>query len=227
MAAKNLAASGVLYTDRRDFYIDPQVVKELWTDVAPFTTVLSNKETRQTNDPVFKMFEHRNPWVKQEFSSATDVASQAADDTESDVMDVDGITGLNSSCDASWRGLIADVWNENKDTKRGQVMVSSITDSNTIKFKVIGSAAIDVADNDVFVVVGNAQGEGTEAPEAWADELQVCWNSCQIFKTPLEITGTLLQASLEVNHLNLLVFVFKRTKNTKCRKKKLSCMVFA
>ena len=59
MATKTLGtggASGVLYTDRRDFYIDPQVVKELWTDVAPFKTVISNKETRQTNDPVFKMF---------------------------------------------------------------------------------------------------------------------------------------------------------------------------
>ena len=68
--SKNLSAggaSGVLYTDRRDFYIDPQVTKELWTDVSPFTTVISNKETRQTNDPVFKMFEHRNPWVKQLF----------------------------------------------------------------------------------------------------------------------------------------------------------------
>ena len=69
--AKNLGASGVLFTDRRDFYIDPQVVKELWTDVAPFTTVISNKETRQTNDPIFKMFEHRNPWVKQSITLGT------------------------------------------------------------------------------------------------------------------------------------------------------------
>lgn len=28
-------ASGVLYDDRRDFYIRPNVVKELWTDVTP------------------------------------------------------------------------------------------------------------------------------------------------------------------------------------------------
>ena len=32
---KLLKASGVLYTDRRNFYVDPQVTKELWTDVAP------------------------------------------------------------------------------------------------------------------------------------------------------------------------------------------------
>ena len=67
MSIKNLSGSaGVLYEDRRDFYIDPQVVKELWTDVTPFTTVISNKESRSgLADPVFKMFEHRNPWQKQ------------------------------------------------------------------------------------------------------------------------------------------------------------------
>ena len=43
--AKNLASSGVLYSDRRDFYIRPNVVKELWTDVAPFTTVIANQNT--------------------------------------------------------------------------------------------------------------------------------------------------------------------------------------
>ena len=60
-------ASGILYTDRRDFYVDPQVTKELWTDVAPFTTMVSNQEMRSVPDPIFKMFEHRNPWVKQSF----------------------------------------------------------------------------------------------------------------------------------------------------------------
>ena len=44
---KNLGASGVLFTERRDFHVDPQVTKELWTDVAPFTTMVSNQEIRQ------------------------------------------------------------------------------------------------------------------------------------------------------------------------------------
>ena len=66
----NGGASSVLYTDRRDFYVDPQVTKELWTDVAPFTTMVSNREMRQVPDPIFKMFEHRNPWVGQQFRNA-------------------------------------------------------------------------------------------------------------------------------------------------------------
>ena len=66
---KNLASSGVLYTDRRDFYIRPNIVKELWTDVAPFLTVVANQQTISgMADPTFKMFEHKNPWQKQELT---------------------------------------------------------------------------------------------------------------------------------------------------------------
>jgi len=193
---KLLKASGVLYTDRRNFYVDPQVTKELWTDVAPFTTLISNQEQRDVSDPLFKMFEHRNPWIKQEFQSATDVASRSAADAESDNMDIDNIVGLSANADSSYVGLVCEVWDSTKTTKRGNAIISSVVDSNTIKFKVMGDAAIDVADNDFFVVVGNAHGEGSSAPDAWSDEIGVVWNSTQIFKTPLQITGTLEAAVL-------------------------------
>ena len=65
LGAGSDGASGILYNERRDFYVDPQVTKELWTDVAPFTTMVSNQELRSVPDPIFKMFEHRNPWIKQ------------------------------------------------------------------------------------------------------------------------------------------------------------------
>ena len=121
------------------------------------------------------MFEHRNPWVKQEFQSATDVASRSAADAESDNMDIDNIKGLSSSADSSYVGLVCEVWDSTKSTKRGNVIISSVVDSNTVKFKVMGDAAIDVADNDFFIVVGNAHGEGSSAPDAWSDELGVVW----------------------------------------------------
>jgi len=202
MAAKDLytgGSTGVLYTDRRDFYIDPQVVKELWTDVAPFTTVISNRETRATNDPIFKMFEHRNPWVKQEFSNKAETVTLAIAGTLSAALNVDGFVGLKSQVDDSYVGLVCDIWNAAKTSKKAQVVVTTAVDADEIKVKVIWTADgndYTLVDNDVYMVVGNAQGEGTNAPEAWADELKTVWNSCQIFKTPLEITGTLLQASL-------------------------------
>tara|TARA_Y100001973_G_scaffold81816_1_gene120718 strand:- start:5528 stop:6832 length:1305 start_codon:yes stop_codon:yes gene_type:complete len=197
--AKNLGASGVLFTDRRDFYIDPQVVRELWTDVAPFTTVISNKETRQTNDPIFKMFEHRNPWVKQQFLlNESTPGTVAASDTANTGNTVDNIEGLGSP-DASWIGLVCEVYataNATSGAHKGIVIITAVAANGDISVKNMTDTAITLANNDVFKVIGNAQGEGQVSPEAWADELEVVYNSTQIFKTPLEVTGTLLQAAL-------------------------------
>ena len=224
MAAKNLAASGVLYTDRRDFYIDPQVVKELWTDVAPFTTVLSNKETRQTNDPVFKMFEHRNPWVKQSFQFSTAITIGDPDaGVESAAIGVDEISGLDTTVQDAWEGLIVEAWNEAETSRLAVLLITDAASTSTIKCKALWTnddAPYATSDNDVCHVIGNAQGEGEESPEAWSDELRVVWNSCQIFKTPLEITGTLLQASLRGESSELARLRLQKNQEHKMQKEK-------
>ena len=223
---KNLSAggaSGVLYTDRRDFYIDPQVTKELWTDVSPFTTVISNKETRQTNDPVFKMFEHRNPWVKQLFLNNGDTDNLDSDNTTLTTVTVDGASNLSATADDSWVGLQCEVWTDGYGSKKAVVVVQSV-DSGT-QIKVVTqwtSTGSDIAlvDNDIFLVVGSAHGEGSSAPEAWADELQVVWNSTQIFKTPLQVTGTLLQASLRGESSELARLRLQKSQEHKMQKEK-------
>jgi hypothetical protein len=62
--------------------------------------------------------------------------------------------------------------------------------------KLLGTTAFTCASGDFHYVVGNAHGEGASSPEAFADELSVVYNACQIFRTPIEITGTLLEAAL-------------------------------
>ena len=196
---KLLKASGVLYTDRRNFYVDPQVTKELWTDVAPFTTMISNQEMRDVPDPVFKMFEHRNPWVKQEFQNAGETVTLAADGTESAALNIDNIKGLASSVDSSYLGLVVEIWNSAKDSKKATAVISSAVDADEIKVKIISTESgsdYDLVNDDYYLVIGNAHGEGSSAPDAWADELDVVYNSCQIFKTPLQVTGTLEAAVL-------------------------------
>ena len=196
---KLLKASGVLYTDRRNFYVDPQVTKELWTDVAPFTTMVSNQEMRKVPDPVFKMFEHRNPWVKQEFQNAGETVTLAADGTESAALNIDNIQGLASSVDSSYLGLVVEIWNSAKDSKKATAVISSAVDADEIKVKILSTESgsdYDLVNDDYYLVIGNAHGEGSSAPEAWADELDVVYNSCQIFKTPLQVTGTLEAAVL-------------------------------
>tara|TARA_Y100000593_G_scaffold3386_1_gene6600 strand:- start:2030 stop:3445 length:1416 start_codon:yes stop_codon:yes gene_type:complete len=237
MAAKDLSGSGVLYTDRRNFYIDPQVVKELWTDVTPFTTVIANKETRTVPDPIFKMFEHRQPWVEQLFYSTDAVttaagalsASQGIDDGAGGIS-LKGLPDCGSVANlAPLKGLICEVWASadwaNKTgTPKGTMLVSTVESVSgsgaEIKMYNIGNAAITGANNDVYVVTGNAHGEGGYAPEAWSDELKVVYNSCQIFKNPLEITGTLLQASLRGESSELARLRMQKSQEHKIHKER-------
>ena len=202
----NLTSSGVLYTDRRDFYMRPNVVKELWTDVTPFTTVIANQQTISgLKDPQFKMFEHRNPWQKQYLQQSTTqaVAADNAADTwtvkAGTVVGMEGEGGNNAY--NSWIGLQCEVWTALTpgSTKKGVVLITAVQSSGAhanFSVKNMGDATINPVDGDYLVVVGNAFGEGTVSGTAWSDELAVVYNQCQIFKTPLEITGTLLEASL-------------------------------
>ena len=221
---KNLGASGVLYTDRRDFYISPQVVKELWTDVTPFTTIISNKETRQTNDPLFKMFEHREPWIEQKcVNNSTTTALHATNDASGNI-DIDGITNLPTPATSgegqAWVGLVFEVWDSAETTLRGTCVCTAVVDSNTISLKNLSGATLTFVDDDVLHVIGNAHGEGTEAPEGWADELKVVWNSTQIFKTPLQVTGTLLQAALRGESSELARLRLQKSQEHKIQKER-------
>jgi hypothetical protein len=76
-------------------------------------------------------------------------------------------------------------------------VVTTRNNDGTIKVKLLDALGSNAfVATDYAMVVGSAFGEGTGAPTAWSDDLKVVYNQCQIFKTPVEITGTLLQASL-------------------------------
>jgi len=204
--AKTLGSSGVLYTDRRDFYMRPNVVKELWTDVTPFTTVVANQQTISgLKDPQFKMFEHRNPWQKQYFQTSTTAELLADNNADTWAVTSGSVVGMEGEGGDygynSWIGLECEVWSALTpgSNKRGVVLITAVANSGAsanISVKNMGDGAFTPASGDYLVVVGNAYGEGTSAGTAWSDELSVVYNQCQIFKTPLQITGTLLEASL-------------------------------
>lgn len=191
-------SSSVLYTDRRQFYIKPEQFAELWPAVTPFTTFVMAASNSMTGlqDPLFKMFEHRNPWERQAFSiNGASEGTVPNNDTGLASVTVDGAVGLASTPDTSWVGLEIEVWNEAKTTKKGVALVTAAS-GNDLTLKNLGTTAFDLEDNDYCTVIGNARGEGQTSPAAWSDELEVVWNSTQIFRTPVEITGTLYQAAL-------------------------------
>lgn len=213
---KTLSHLGVLYSDRRDFYISPNVVKEKWASVAPFLTVVASQRTVSGfPDAIFKMFQHTNPWETQKFSNNGATVTIPKDNTESAVIAVDGILGLPSTVDDSYEGLKLEVWDSEEITFRGVCLITDAPSSTEIKCKSLRNATIATVDNDVFIVYGNARGEGTESPEPWADELGVVWNAAEIMRTPYSITGSLLAAALRGERNELIRLRLQKSAESK------------
>lgn len=217
--AKNLGATGVLYTDRRDFYLSPNVVKELWTDVTPFTTFVANQEVKSgLKDPIFKLFEHRNPWIEQK-AVVNAVGGAIASDDSGNTVTFTSVTGLDSTTSDALIGLEVEFWNSTLTTKKGVGLITA-NSSGTYTVKNMGLTSFTPVTGDIAYVIGNAQPEGHTSPEAWADELKVVWGSTQIFKTPIEITGTLYQAALRGETDELARLRLQKNQEHKIQKEK-------
>lgn len=199
MSAKYLYDGGntsKLWLDRRKFYLTPQEYAELWPNVTPFSTMLMNTRKKSgLPDTLFKLFEHENPWIKQEMQASNAKTATNADTAVSGLT-VDNITGLPSAIDSSYIGLELEVWDSTRTTCRGAVVVTAVVASTSLSVKSLRAASVAIADDDYLVVIGNVRGEGSEAGEAWSDELSVVYNSTQFFSVPVEITGKLYKASL-------------------------------
>jgi hypothetical protein len=229
VAVKTLSQLGVLYTERRDFYISPNEVRELWTSITPFTTIVSNRGIEKVGDPDFKLFEHRAGWIKQEFvhNGSTAWASAGAPGDTAANTPVDGIVGLASTVDTSYIGLLVEIYAQDRVTYKGNAYIYNVGGSaGQLNIKSMGNpraasqACSALADNDVFVVYGNAFGEGTKAPDGYTDDLEVVYNSTEIFKTSVEITGTLYEAALRGYSSELARLRIDKNKEHKMQKER-------
>lgn len=189
--------SGVLYTDRRDFYLNPKETAELWPSVTPFLTLSTKMKTLQAPDPDYRMFQYAASWanaycVLNEASGITFPAagSQLNGAGDGNVIAFDGAVGVHPNV-----GDVFDFWSSDNATYHGQATVVSVSSTGTSGSLTMVSNNLSnatVANDAIMYLVGNAQEEGSGSPNAWSEELSVVYNSAQIFKTPIEITGTLL-----------------------------------
>jgi hypothetical protein len=209
MAVKDLSQSaGILFDERRDFYLPDSYTKELWTEVTPFITMVSNLGYDKVTDPDFKMFEHRAGFIRQQMTVASDGGSTWSDTgtgapgATTTVTIVPGSSkGLPTDAAGDYLvGLVVEAY-ASDDSFLGVARIQSVS-SNDITLVAQGNP--QAADNNcdpfanscVFEVIGNAIGEGEVSPEAFSDDLEIVYNSTQIMRTPVEVTGTLREAAL-------------------------------
>ena len=201
---QNLSPSTtVMYTDRRDFYIKPDVVKNNYTIVTPFLTSVANwNQILYPKDPQFKMFEYQVPWIKQYFQVTTGTTVDVDNAEDTLAVTVTGAVGMPSAFTNHLLGLKlavhANVGGKPSGASKGEVIVTTFTSTTSINVKGIGvfGDQFVVANDDWLVVIGTGFGEGTEAANPSSDDIQVVWNQCGIHKTSFQLTNTLMQASL-------------------------------
>lgn len=194
-------SSSVMYTDRRDFYVQPQVVKTRYAEVAPFLTAVSNWD-QQTNlrDPQYKLFQFTSPWVKQYFHVTTGATISAGDSAGTLAVTVTGAVGMPSALGNYLVGQKMDVYAVDADDKptgapKGTVLCTVFTSVTSINVKTMGGTVV-VANTDVLYLKGTAFGEGTVAANPSHNELSTRWNQTGIHKTSFQLTKTLMQANL-------------------------------
>lgn len=189
MPATETLNSGVLYTDRRTFYPEPNRVHRLWGGLNPFNTIIEKLNTFQVPDVDFRTFEYKGNQHNPVFTSAAGFTMTAAG-TESAAITV------TSSGTSPALGLIVDVY-KSDGTYMGQGVITTRTSTTVFEITPTYTAsAAATGTSTTLEVVGHAAEEGSESPEAWSQELTMAYNSCATLRTPLELTGTLMEATL-------------------------------
>lgn len=210
----NLVESGFQWTDRQDFFVAPDDLVEDFTDVAPFlsyTQQLTGEEDMVDN-PIYKLFEHQVPWLKQQLlvNDAAPTAWPSSGDPGAQVeVDVDTLTGLDSGGSLGdyllgWEGEIyANSAGAYSTFKGTFVIVDVDPTAGSVTIEANGNPAdptnnrnTNLADNDFLYLIGKGRATGTTAGEAFSDEVTDVWNSCEYQEFPVEVDGDLLKTYL-------------------------------
>lgn len=211
-------SSGELYTDRRQFFLTPYDIAELYKSEAPFITFMANLPAKNSpKDPEFKLFEHRSKVFDLDFfiGAAVDWNAGSYEGTKSNLA-VELTAGGNDNVGFITKGDVIEVragsaglrskGSEVTATEQvaadqivARLLVTNVDSQQQIdveNLSLTGSDTWNIVDQDKARIVTNAQPEGSRSPDAWSDNLTHVIGSCQIIKTPLELTGTLAKADL-------------------------------
>jgi hypothetical protein len=91
------------------------------------------------------------------------------------------------------QGTYVQQWDQLLNTRTGeQIRVDSIAGDNVTVTRGIGSTAAAMNAADELYLIGAAQPEGDTSKPARSDNPSVLYNLTQIFRTPVEASGTLL-----------------------------------
>jgi hypothetical protein len=198
--SKNLINTGVLYTDRLKQYLREDRMSEVFPNVAIFSQFAKKLKMGKTKSPDFKLFEYNaeywNPKVV--VSAAMDVAlaDAAFDDTAVPTFALTNAVATNTNIT---EGLKFDVFKTADKSYIGQCVIETVAANVSVKWIYIDPDYRDESINALPItlyLIGGASGENSRSPSAYHDEMSLIYNSCNIQKTPLQMSNTIIEAAL-------------------------------
>jgi len=186
------AASG--YHTRRLFNFSDRVA-DLAPDESPFFVYLSKVAKVPTDDPQFRFLEDRTKisMTDRSFLLNGDVTVPAAGSSASYSVDLSG----GGSVDWLIKGMVVAVGQETAANAPNTVILrvesapqdDGDTTSLTMKTIAGSDGGVDI-DNAKCTVIGTSFGEGSGAPDVFAETLDNDFGYTQIFKTACEMSNT-------------------------------------
>lgn len=207
-----LVESGFQWSDRQDVFVDPDDLVEDYTSVTPFWSFMEQMGSEEVDNPLFKLFEHSVPYLTQQLK-INDAAPPAwptnGSAGEQLTVVVDGMTGFDSEGVLGdyligWECRIYAETGSTYGTYKGTGIIIGVDNSNsTVTIEANGNPADPTnfrntafADNDYLYFIGKGRSTGSEAGEAFSDEVSNVYNSTEFQEFPVEVDGDVRDAYL-------------------------------
>lgn len=174
-------------------YAMTEEIKELWPSETPFLTFSSNMRREPTDDPNPRKMVHRSGWVDRKFyASGAGAWSSSANGAS-----IDGGVSVDDGAAGTVGFLVDGLVCRAKTTGGDTVfLINNVISQNHIDAISISSSPQSIADNDQIQVIGTSFVRGADKATATYDVVDYEATATQIFKTTIDVTGTLAATGL-------------------------------
>lgn len=156
---------------------------ELWPDETPFLTICRKVKYDPTPDPNPKKIVHKSGWADRRFFAA---AAGTWSTGTIDNLAVDDGAGNNLGFLIKY--LLLRIKTTGGDTT---AIIDTVDNQGQVDLTAVSSSPNNISDNDEIQIIGTAFPEGSDKATAVYDTTTTQQTRTQIFKTVVDVTGTL------------------------------------
>lgn len=177
-------------SNRRTYDLIGEKIHEIWPSETPFITFLSKLSKEPTVDPKPYKLSHEAGWVDKVFYAAADCSAEtnlAVEKTKGGSNNVGFlIPGMVCRVKATGGTSPADVI----------ILIQTVDSQQQIDFDTVSGTYSNIQDQDMIQVIGTGFARGTDKATATYDTVSAEYSYTQIFKTVVDVTGTMKATEL-------------------------------